>query len=127
MSIPPKVEADGLRTYEQVCAFEQLQRRRLPMIYGEFTLLFVACGLWMFMGKHLELAMVCLVTAVLFSVGAWLNWRMLSQRHAKNLEILAALEATYGDELPWIKVENHFAALEQLKRDLEEEKRRDLN
>jgi len=125
MKVPQKIEADGLRAYERVCAFEQLRRRRLPVIYCLFPLLFVVCGFGSLMGNRPELAVVCLVTAILFSVVAWLNWRRLSQRYAKNLEILAELESTYGDELPWIKVENHFAALEQLKRNLEEERKKD--
>jgi len=35
--------------------------------------------------------------------------------------LLAKLEATYGDALPWVQVENHFAALEELKREIAKE------
>jgi len=124
MKLPPKIEAEGLRAYEQVCAYERLRRRRLPLIYCAFPLLFVICGFGTLLGDQPNLAIVCLIAAVLFSVVAFFNWRRLSHQYAKNLALLANLEGTYGEQLPWIEVENHFAALEQLKQNLAEEKRR---
>jgi hypothetical protein len=32
--------------------------------------------------------------------------------------LLATLESEYGDDLPWIQVEKHFAELEKLKREM---------
>jgi uncharacterized protein involved in exopolysaccharide biosynthesis len=46
------------------------------------------------------------------------EWQRLKQQYAENLKLLAKLEATYGDALPWVQVENHFAALEALKREI---------
>ena len=123
LKAPPKIETEGLRAYDQVCAFERLRRRRLPVIYCGITLLIVICGFALMIVDLPVWALVCLVLAIFFSVMAWFNWRKLTQNYAKNLAFLAELENTYGDELPWIEVEKHFAALEQLKSNLEEEKK----
>jgi ABC-type bacteriocin/lantibiotic exporter with double-glycine peptidase domain len=123
MKAPPQVEAEGLRIYDKACAFERLRRRRLPAIYCGVTLLIVMSGFaLMFINRPLW-ALLCLVLAVFFSGMAWLNWRKLMRGYAKNLEILTELENTYGEDLPWIQVEKHLAALEQLKSNLEEEKK----
>ena len=125
MKPPPKIEAEGLRAFDQVCAFERLKRRRLPVIYCAFTLMIVLGGFAMLMMDDPVWALLCLLSAIGFSLGAWLNWKKLTQLYAKNIALLAELENTYGDQLPWVQVENHFAALEQLKRDLEQEKQRE--
>jgi hypothetical protein len=123
MKAPPKIEAEGLRAYDQVCAFERLRRRRLPVIYCGITLLIVICGFALMIIDRPVWALICLMLAIFFSGVSWLNWRKLTRGYAKNLEFLAELESAYGDELPWIAVEKHFAALEQLKSNLEEEKK----
>jgi ABC-type bacteriocin/lantibiotic exporter with double-glycine peptidase domain len=123
MKAPPQVEAEGLRIYDKICAFERLRRRRLPAIYCGITLLIVMSGFaLMFIDRPLW-ALTCLVLAIFFSGMAWLNWRKLTQGYGKNLDILTELENTYGEDLPWIQVEKHLAALEQLKSNLEEEKK----
>lgn len=124
MKAPPQIEAQGLRAYDQVCAFERLQGRRLPVIYCGITLLIVICGFALMIIDLPVWALICLVLAIFFSVMAWFNWRKLKRGYAKNLAFLAELESTYGDELPWLEVEKHLAALEQLKSNLEEEKQR---
>ena len=123
MKAPPKIEAEGLRAYDQVCAFERLRRRRLPVIYCTITLLILICGFALMSIDYPVWASTCLVLAIFFSGMAWFSWRKLTQRYEKNLGFLAELESTYGDDLPWIEVEKHFAALEQLKSNLEEEEK----
>jgi hypothetical protein len=44
------------------------------------------------------------------------------KRYTKNLRLLAEQEKVYGDQLPWVQVEKHLAALDRLKRELEQEK-----
>jgi len=122
--LSPKTEQEGMRAYEQVCAFEALRRRRIPAIYSGVALLLVVAGFVLLVKDEPRWAVVCLVTVAGFSAVAWWNWRALSRRYAKNLEMIEELERTYGEALPWVAVEKHFAALEQLKRDLEEERRR---
>ena len=51
------------------------------------------------------------------------QWKQLAARHARNLRLLAELKAEYGEQLPWVQVEKHFAALEELKREIAEGKR----
>lgn len=124
MKAPAKIEAEGMDAFDQVCAFEQLQRRRLPMIYGAITVLIAVCGLVLLKIDRPGWAVACLLLAIFFSVISWLNWKKLEKQYEKNLALLAELEGTYGDDLPWIQVEKHLAAVEQLKHDLEEEKRK---
>jgi ABC-type bacteriocin/lantibiotic exporter with double-glycine peptidase domain len=126
MKAPPPIEAQGLRAYDRVCAFERLQRRRLPVIYCGIALLIVICGLSLMIINLPVWALICLMLAIFFSVMAWFNWQKLTRDYAKNLAFLAELESTYGDELPWLEVEKHLAALEQLKSNLEEEKKRGM-
>ncbi len=62
-----------------------------------------------------------LITILFAGFSGW-HWYRLKTRYAKNLQLLTEMEKTHGDQLPWIKMENHFAQLEQLKRDLAQEK-----
>jgi ABC-type bacteriocin/lantibiotic exporter with double-glycine peptidase domain len=123
MKLPPDLEAKGLLAYEQAGAFESLQRRQLPLISTGLTLLMLLCGLVLLKLHEALLAGVTLGGAVLFPILAWRKWQRLRVQHAENLRLLAELQAQYGDLLPWIQVEKHFAALEQLQRELAEEKR----
>ena len=61
--------------------------------------------------------------AVFIAIRVWLQWKHLNQLYADNLTLLARLEATYGDALPWVQVENHFAMLEEIQREIAERKR----
>lgn len=124
MKLPPQIEQEGLIAYEQVGAFEDLQRRRLPAIYGGLTLLFVICGGAMLLANLPAGALLCLGIAILFPLWAGFEWWRLRLRYQENRRRLAELESQYGDQLPWLQVERHFAALEQLRADLAEEKRK---
>lgn len=125
MKLTPEIEARGLKAYEQVCAFEALRRRKLPWIYAGFTLILLASGVAMLDFKELKLAEVFLISAFFFGLGSGLSWRKLLARYAANAKLVEELETTYGDELPWIKVEKHFAELAKLQRELAMEKRRE--
>jgi hypothetical protein len=50
----------------------------------------------------------------------WFEWRRWSRLYGENLALLTRLESTYGNALPWVQVEQHFAALEDLKREIAE-------
>ncbi len=121
MKLSPEIEVKGLKTYEQVCAFERLRSWRLPLSYGVVMLIPIVYGVsrlnW---GDH-RMAEANFAVAILCALGLWFHWRRLNTRHANNLKYLAELEVTYGDQLPWIQVEKHFEALKQLQRELEEE------
>ncbi len=95
----------------------------MPLGYALFPLVRVLCGAGLFKTGHAGMAAAHFLAGVLFAWGAWFHWKTLQAKYAKNLELLAGLERTYGDQLPWIQVENHFAALERLERELAEEKR----
>jgi hypothetical protein len=123
MRLPPEVESDGLRAYEEARAFENLRRKRLPTIYAGLTLLMILAGSVMWRIGHPDIAGIGLVTAFLFAVLARFTWQNLSIRYEKNLHLLAELEGRYGEEVPWLQVERHLAALDQLQADLAEEKR----
>jgi hypothetical protein len=124
MALTPEIEAKGLRAYEQAGAFERLRQWRLPLGYAIFPLVPVLCGIGLLKtGGHAGLATAHFIVAVFFAWGAWLHWRKLKARYAKNLQLLAEMERTYGDQLSWVQVENHFAALKRLERDLAAEKR----
>lgn len=123
-TIPPNLEEAGLVAYEQARAFEAVQQRQLPLIYGALTLLLVAAGLVMMKFENPVLATVCFAAAIGFPCIAWLNWQRLKARHATNLNFLADLEGKYGERLPWIQVERHLAALAEVQRELDEEQKR---
>jgi hypothetical protein len=116
------IEAKGLKAYEQARAFERLRAWRLPVSYGVFVLVPVIFGFATLAIGHFAMGMAQFGAAVLFAIGAWFKWRQLKERYARNLEIVAELEKTYGDELPWVKVNNHFAELEKLKEELARER-----
>jgi signal transduction histidine kinase len=120
MALTPDIEARGMKAYEQARAFERLRSWRLPLSFAVFALIPALSGAWMWAIGHTMMAWLNFVAAVVL---AWLGrfqWKQLRARHARNLGLLAALKAEYGDQLPWIQVENHFAELEKLKREIAE-------
>ena len=124
MKLPPDVEREGLKAYEQAAAFERLRGWRLGLSYAVFTLIPLLNGVLMWKMGHATMAVLNVLAALFFVAGCWFHWRGLRVRYAKNLALLAELEGVYGDKLPWIEVERHFAAVEELRRELarEEEK-----
>ena len=107
-----------MKAYEQARAFERLRSWRLPLMYTVFALIPALSGAWMWVLNHTILAGLNFLAAVLL---AWLGrfqWKQLRARHARNLRLLAELKAEYGDELPWIQMENHFAELEKFKQEI---------
>jgi hypothetical protein len=114
-----QVESAGLCAYEQALAFEALERRRMPLLYAALTGLIALCGVPLWSLDHAVMALGLELLAIFFALGAALHWRRLRARHATNLRLLAQLEAQYGEELPWLRVERHLAALEKLRAELE--------
>jgi hypothetical protein len=123
MSLSPEIEARGLKAYEQVRAFERLRTWRLPVSYAFFILLPVVIGIAAWVEGHMTLASANMGGAIFLSVASWLHWQRLKVWYRANVELLAELERIHGDQLPWIQVEKHFAALEKLKSELAEEER----
>ena len=118
MALNSDDEARGMKAYEQARAFERLRSWRLPLMYTVFALIPALSGAWMWVLNHTILAGLNFLAAVLL---AWLGrfqWKQLRARHARNLRLLAELKAEYGDELPWIQMENHFAELEKFKQEI---------
>jgi uncharacterized membrane protein len=115
MALSPEIEARGMKAYEQARAFERLRSWRLPLTYAVFALIPALSGAWMGAMGHLILAGLNFFVAVFLAWMGRFQWKRLRARHAGNLRLLAELKAEYGDQLPWIQVENHFAALEKLK------------
>jgi hypothetical protein len=122
MKLTPQAESEGLRAYEQVRAFENLRSWRLPLSYLLFSLIPMATGIGLLKMGHTTMGEWHLAGALLFMAGSCFHWHWLLKRYARNLQLLAAQERLYGDQLPWVQVEKHLAALDRLKRDLEREK-----
>ncbi len=121
MKPTPETEARGLKAYEQARAFERLRSWRLPLTYTIFALVPALTGAAMWALGHTTLAWLNFGVAVILAWMGRSQWKQLCARHARNLRLLAELKAEYGDQLPWIQMENHFAALEELKREMAEE------
>jgi hypothetical protein len=121
----PEIEAQGLRAYEQACAFERLRTWRLPLVYGGAAAapLFLAYSAWRSGDEGIALMGGGCSAFVLFLVVV--QWRRLLRQYAENRALLEKLESTYGDALPWVQVEQHFAALEELKREIAEGRAKD--
>jgi signal transduction histidine kinase len=117
MALSPETEARGMRAYEQARAFERLRTWRLPLTFIVFALVPALTGAWVWTIGHTSMAWVNFGAAIFLAWMGWFQWRQLSARHANNLRLLAELKAEYGDQLPWVQVENHFAALEKLKQE----------
>ena len=117
MALTPEIEAGGLKAYEQARAFERLRSWRLPVWYALFPLVQALMSIALWVTGRTMMAGVGFLVAVLLTWLMWWQWKMLCARHAGNLRLLVELEKTYGDELPWVKIENHFAELEKLKKD----------
>ena len=118
MALTPEIEARGMKAYEQARAFERLRSWRLPMTYGVFALIPALSGVLMWALGHTAMAGLNFLVAVILAWMGRFQWKQLRARHARNLRLLAELKAEYGDELPWIQMENHFAELEELKREV---------
>jgi len=121
MKLTPEIEAKGLRAYEQARAFERMRTWRLPLGYVLLLLMPVVTAFSLLKIGHTSMAEFNFAVVLVLVVVEVRTWRRLKVRYAENLRLLAELERTYGDELPWIQVEKHLAALDQLKRELAEE------
>ncbi len=124
MKPSPEIAEQGLRAYEQAGAFQRLRRRHgLVFFYALSPLVLLLLG-WVAGDLHrAALAYACLAGAILSALLTVWNWQRLAARHDRNLALLASLKREYGDDLPWLEVERHLAALEKLVSDLEVEKR----
>ena len=120
MSLTTDTEARGMKAYEQVLAFERLRTWRLPVTFTLFPLLGFFAGGMLWVTQHHALAWVNFVAAVFLVWMARFQWKQLVARHARNQRLLAQLKEEYGNQLPWIQVEEHFAKLEELKREIAE-------
>jgi len=104
-----------MKAYEQARAFERLRSWRLPLTFAVFALVPALSGIWMWVIGHTVLAGFNFAAAIFLAWMGRFQWKQLRARHARNLRLLAEMEAEYGDQLPWIQVEKHFAELEKLK------------
>ena len=109
-----------MKAYEQVLAFERLRSWRLPLTFIVFALVPALSGAWMWSLGYTTLAWLNFAAAVFLAWMGRFQWKQLQARHARNLRLLAAMKEEHGDQLPWVQVENHFAELERLKREISE-------
>jgi signal transduction histidine kinase len=121
MALTSDIEARGMRAYEQARAYERLRSWRLPLSFVAFALVPAVSGAWMWAIGHTMMAGFNFFAAIFLAWMGRFQWKQLRARHARNLRLLAELKAEYGDELPWIQVENHFAELERLRREMAED------
>jgi hypothetical protein len=117
-----EIEAKGLTAYEQARAFERLRSWRLPVTYCLAPLLPLLLGLAGWRLGHPVLFGAGVIFAMVMAVRGWTEWKRLKARHEANRRLLAELENTYGEDLPWLQMERHFAELEKLKREMAAEK-----
>jgi hypothetical protein len=120
MALTPEIEARGMKAYEQARAFERLRSWRLPLSYSVLALVPALVGALAWKVGHTTMAGFNFLVTVVLAWMLWSHWKTLCARYAENLQLLDGLEKTYGHELPWIQVENHFAELEKLKRAMAE-------
>ncbi len=116
-----EVEANGLRAYEQARAFERLRTWRLPVTLALFPLLAAATAVALACTGHGQFAVGDAAVTTLLAWLAMHQWTHLRRRHDANLKLLRKLEGEYGDTLPWVQMEQHFAKLAELKEDLARE------
>jgi hypothetical protein len=114
-------EARGLRAYEQARAYERLRTWRLPVMFILFALLPWASGVLSWATGHFTMAWINFGAAAFVTWLVQFQWRQLRARHGRNLRLLGQLESQYGEQLPWVQVEKHFADLEKLKREIEQD------
>ncbi len=117
--LPPEVEKEGWRAYEQARAFESLQRKRVPQIYATFfVLLMLATFLTALYHPRSLMALGSFAGMMILCVIGWQRWLALRMRHVVNLHLLQDWKARYGPNLPWLQVERHMAAVADLQREL---------
>ncbi len=123
MALSAEDEQWGLRAYEQARAFERMRSWRLPVALTLFPCAALVVGFWTWALGHHLLGAANLGIGVFLAWMGRFQWKQLGARHARNLRLLAQMKEEHGDELPWLRMEKHFAALEKLKRELAEESR----
>ncbi len=121
MNLTPDTETRGMKAYEQARAFERLRTWRLPVTFAIFPLLGLLTGILLWRTNHTTMAWINFIMAAFLAWLSQFQWKQLVARHARNLRLLAQLKDEYGNRLPWVQMENHFAALEELKRELAED------
>jgi hypothetical protein len=116
--LTPEVEAKGLTAYEQARAFERMRSWRLPVTYALAPILPLALGVAAWRLGYTPLLVAGILFSIFIALRVWMEWKRLRRQYAENLALLANLEKTYGHALPWVQVEHHLAALEELKREI---------
>jgi hypothetical protein len=115
MALTPEIEARGMKAYEQARAFERLRSWRLPLSYAMCALVPALSSAAMWALGHPMVAGFNFLGAVFLAGMVRSHWKTLRASYVENLRLLAELEKRYGDELPWVQVEKHFAELEVLR------------
>lgn len=118
-----EMEARGLKAYEQARAFEKMRTWRLPLIYIVAPVVPAVLGAALWHMGYPALCAAGAAFAAFIALRVWMEWKRLNRQYVDNVALLAKLEATYGDALSWVQVERHFAALEDLKREIAEGQR----
>src|SRR5882757_256791 len=113
-----EIEAKGLKAYEQALAFERLRTWRLQVALTIFPLIPLLVGAWLWHQGHEGWAWANFIATALLAYKGRCQWRFLAAQYADNRRLLRELESDYGDQLSWVQVENHFAALEEIKREV---------
>jgi hypothetical protein len=113
--LTPQDETAGMLAYEQAQAFASVRShgRLLAAHLGFLLALIALCGAAWRWGNG-EIFLFCVMGSLLFMGAALEHRRRLVARHARNLQLLAELEARYGEDLPWLRVERHLAAMAAL-------------
>jgi hypothetical protein len=126
-TLPPEVEKEGWRAYEQARAFEHLRRKRVPEIYAVFfVLLTIATFLVALYHPRSMMALGAFAVMVILCVLGWQKWLSLRMRHTVNLHLLEDWKARYGPDLPWLEVERHMVAVAELQAELKRGKAEDV-
>ena len=122
MKATPEIEAQGLRAYERVHAYEHLRKWRLPLTYFACILVPLVCGSTFWWQSHPYWALSQVFFALFFVACIYFHSRKLATEYAANQTILADLRKTYGDDLPWVRMEKHFDELRQLEAEIAQER-----
>ena len=125
MEPDPAIVARGLKAYEQARAFERLRSWRLPLTYALAPAVPALFAVAMLRQGHPGYFAAGAAFTLFIAVRVALEWRRVQRRYADNLSLLARLEAAHGDSLPWVQVEKHFAALDEIRRELAQNETRE--
>lgn len=117
MAMPPEEDLiAGQTAYEQARAYERIGWR-IPYVYAAGLFLGVIFGWYLWSAYRWWAWTSWGVLLILWYFACRYHWEQLKKTYRANLYLLQQQREQYGNDLPWVQVEQQMAILAEIERE----------